>query len=108
MPWRFLDACQLSVRRASLLPASKNLHKSRLSVCSDVREYRVNAVGVGRGIADFSSWTVALQRQEVPSVVRCITIAVASALIVIGRDRRSIARMENCVVRGLLGAGSRS
>ena len=26
MPWRFLDACQLSVPRASLSPASKNLH----------------------------------------------------------------------------------
>jgi hypothetical protein len=26
VPWRFLDACQLSVPRASLLPASKNLH----------------------------------------------------------------------------------
>ena len=31
MPWRFLDACQLSVPRASLLPASKNLHMSRRS-----------------------------------------------------------------------------
>ena len=28
MPWRFLDACQLSVPRPSLLPASKNLHRS--------------------------------------------------------------------------------
>jgi hypothetical protein len=52
--------------------------------------------------------TVALHQQEVPSVVRSITIAVASALIVIGRDRRSIARIENCVARGLLGASSRS
>ena len=26
VPWRFLDACQLSVPRPSLLPASKNLH----------------------------------------------------------------------------------
>jgi hypothetical protein len=31
VPWRFLDACQLSVARPSLLPASKNLHNSRLS-----------------------------------------------------------------------------
>jgi hypothetical protein len=29
VPWRFLDAGQLSVRRVSSLPASKNLHKSR-------------------------------------------------------------------------------
>jgi hypothetical protein len=28
VPWRFLDAGPLSVRRVSLLPASKNLHKS--------------------------------------------------------------------------------
>src|SRR6516162_6341483 len=26
VPWRFLDACQLSALRLSLLPASKNLH----------------------------------------------------------------------------------
>jgi hypothetical protein len=26
VPWRFLDACQLSAPRPSLLPASKNLH----------------------------------------------------------------------------------
>jgi hypothetical protein len=29
VPWRFLDAGPLSVRRVSLLPASKNLHISR-------------------------------------------------------------------------------
>jgi hypothetical protein len=29
VPWRFLDAGSLSVRRGSLLPASKNLHKNR-------------------------------------------------------------------------------
>ena len=28
VPWRFLDACQLSVPSASFLPASKNLHIS--------------------------------------------------------------------------------
>jgi len=28
VPWRFLDACQLSVPRLSLLRASKNLYKS--------------------------------------------------------------------------------
>jgi hypothetical protein len=28
VPWRFLDACQLNVPRPSLLPASKNLHRS--------------------------------------------------------------------------------
>jgi len=28
VPWRFLDAWQLSVPRASLLPASKNLHRN--------------------------------------------------------------------------------
>jgi len=27
LPWRFLDACQLSVPSASFLPASKNLHR---------------------------------------------------------------------------------
>src|SRR6516162_5207358 len=31
VPWRFLDACQLSVPRPSLLPASKNLHNCRHS-----------------------------------------------------------------------------
>jgi hypothetical protein len=29
VPWRFLDACQLSVPSASFLPASKNLHNCR-------------------------------------------------------------------------------
>jgi hypothetical protein len=29
VPWRFLDAGQLSVLSVSSLPASKNLHKSR-------------------------------------------------------------------------------
>src|SRR6516162_3852343 len=31
VPWRFLDACQLSVPTPSLLPASKNLHIGRHS-----------------------------------------------------------------------------
>src|SRR5215510_5778943 len=31
VPWRFLDAGQLSVRSISSLPASNNLHNSRLS-----------------------------------------------------------------------------
>jgi hypothetical protein len=39
-----------------------------------------------------------------PSVVRSITISAARALIVIGPNRRSLARMENCVVRSPLGA----
>src|SRR6516225_9212321 len=30
VPWRFLDACQLSVPSPSLLPASKNLHSNRI------------------------------------------------------------------------------
>src|SRR6516165_4954338 len=30
LPWRFLDACQLSVPSASFLPASKNLHMKSL------------------------------------------------------------------------------
>jgi len=29
VPWRFLDACQLSALRLSLLPASKNLHREQ-------------------------------------------------------------------------------
>jgi hypothetical protein len=29
VPWRFLDAGSLSVRRVSLLPASKNLHNAQ-------------------------------------------------------------------------------
>ena len=37
MPWRFLDVCQPSVPRASLLPASKDLHNSRLMHCSKRR-----------------------------------------------------------------------
>ena len=34
VPWRFLDAGSLSVRRVSLLPASKNLHNCRLMHCN--------------------------------------------------------------------------
>jgi len=37
VPWRFLDACQLSVPRPSLLPASKNLHNSGPSLPTGLR-----------------------------------------------------------------------
>jgi hypothetical protein len=62
VPWRFLDACQLSVPRASLLPASKNLHNSGPHARSSVGG-TVNSVGAS-GLVGLTLFEIRDERAE--------------------------------------------
>src|SRR6516225_8376769 len=48
VPWRFLDACQLSLPRPSLLPASKNLHNSRSATIWETKVARAPKLAARR------------------------------------------------------------
>ena len=50
VPWRFLDAGQLSLRSVSSLPASKNQHKKRLIHRSKPRGFSRSLHWRGRGV----------------------------------------------------------
>ena len=55
VPWRFLDAGSLSVRRVSLLPASKNLHTSSLMQCSKEHPYSITSSASASSFVGISS-----------------------------------------------------